>query len=88
LEANFYRKFMASLLHPEPHPVSLLDIERWLGHWMSGTAPYHLFSSASSTALIERVEKKVCAVIAQLGFKPIQFTLPHFQFASTLMENT
>jgi hypothetical protein len=66
---------MSSLLREGETPVTTEDVERWLGHWTVGTAPYHLFSSVSILSLIERMQGKVCAVVKKLGLIPIKFAL-------------
>jgi hypothetical protein len=82
IEANFYRKLMSSLLRSESTPLSAQDVERWLGHWTHGTAPYHLFSTASPVAYIRRLEVPLCSVIASLGFRPTPFQMPIFQIGT------
>ena len=76
IEENFYRKLMSSLLREGEAPVSTEDVERWLGHWTIGTAPYHLFSSASTLSFVERMEEKVYSVVKKVGFMPLKFILP------------
>ena len=82
VEANFYRKLMSSLLRSNALPLSAQDVERWLGHWIHGTAPYHLFSTASPVAYIKRLEGPLCSVITGLGFRPISFQMPAFKMGS------
>lgn len=82
IEANFYRKLMSSLLRSESTPLSAQDVERWLGHWTHGTAPYHLFSTASPVAYIRRLEVPLCAVIANLGFRRTSFQMPIFKIGT------
>ena len=82
VEANFYRKLMSSLLRSNALPLSAQDVERWLGHWIHGTAPYHLYSAASPVAYIKRLEGPLCSVVTSLGFRPISFQMPVFKMGS------
>ena len=82
VEANFYRKLMSSLLRSNALPLSAQDVERWLGHWIHGTAPYHLFSTASPVAYIKRLQGPLCSVVTSLGFRPISFQMPVFKMGS------
>ena len=80
IEPNFYRKLLSHLLREGPDPVSSEDVERWLGHWMTGTAPFHLFTSASPLSLVSRIKKKVDTVISNLGFSAFKFKFPNLAF--------
>jgi len=82
VEANFYRKLNSSLLRSLPIPVSVKDVEYWLGHWTHGTAPYHLFSAASPLSYIKRMEGPLREVISSLGFEAIPFKMPSFSLNS------
>jgi len=79
IEPNFYRKCISNLLKEGSNQISTQDIGRWLGHWVPGTAPYHLFSTASSPRLIGQLQDKIRSVITDLGFIPIAFELPQFE---------
>ena len=80
VEANFYRKLLSDLLREGPDPVSPEDVDRWLGHWMTGTAPFHLFTSASPLSLVARMQKKIKTVISSLGFHAFEFRLPNLAY--------
>jgi hypothetical protein len=80
VEANFYRKLLSGLLRDGSDPVSPEDVDRWLGHWMTGTAPFHLFTSASPLSLVARMQKKIKTVISSLGFHAFEFRLPNLAF--------
>ena len=80
VEANFYRKLLSDLLREGPDPVSPEDVDRWLGHWMTGTAPFHLFTSASPLSLVARIHKKIKSVISSLGFYAFEFRLPNLAY--------
>ena len=80
VEANFYRKLLSHLLREGPDPISEDDVERWLGHWMPGTAPFHLFTSASPLSLVARMHKKIKSVISSLGFHAFEFRLPNLAY--------
>ena len=80
VEANFYRKLLSDLLREGPDPVSPEDVDRWLGHWMTGTAPFHLFISASPLSLVTRIHKKIKSVISSLGFYAFEFRLPNLAY--------
>jgi hypothetical protein len=80
VEANFYRKLLSDLLREGPDPVSPEDVDRWLGHWMTGTAPFHLFTSASPLSLVTRMQNKIQSVISSLGFHAFEFRLPNLAY--------
>lgn len=80
VEANFYRKLLSDLLREGPDPVSPEDVDRWLGHWMTGTAPFHLFTSASPLSLVTRMQNKIKSVISSLGFHAFEFRLPNLAY--------
>ena len=80
VEANFYRKLLSDLLREGPDPVSPEDVDRWLGHWMTGTAPFHLFTSTSPLSLVARIHKKIKSVISSLGFYAFEFRLPNLAY--------
>jgi hypothetical protein len=80
VEANFYRKLLSDLLREGPDPVSPEDVDRWLGHWMTGTAPFHLFTSTSPLSLVARMQNKIKTVISSLGFHAFEFRLPNLVY--------
>lgn len=73
-QPNFHRKLMPALL--KNLGMSQTDISTWLGHWQTGTAPFHQFSSHSYLEYIERIESPIQKTIKGLGFELITLAMP------------
>jgi hypothetical protein len=73
-QPNFHRKLMPALL--KNWGMSQTDISTWLGHWQTGTAPFHQFSSHSYLEYIERIENPIQKTIKGLGFELVTLAMP------------
>jgi hypothetical protein len=73
-QPNFHRKLMPALL--KNLGMSQTDISTWLGHWQTGTAPFHQFSSHSYWEYIERIENPIQKTIKGLGFELVTLAMP------------
>jgi hypothetical protein len=56
--------------------MSQTDISTWLGHWQTGTAPFHQFSSHSYLEYIERIKAPIQKTIKGLGFELVTLSMP------------
>lgn len=73
-QPNFHRKLMPALL--KNLGMSQADISTWLGHWQTGTAPFHQFSSHSYLEYIERIKNPIQKTIKDLGFELVTLAMP------------
>lgn len=73
-QPNFHRKLMPALL--KNRGMSQTDISTWLGHWQTGTAPFHQFSSHNYLEYIERIENPIQKTIKGLGFELVPLAMP------------
>lgn len=73
-QPNFHRKLMPALL--KNLGMSQTDISTWLGHWQTGTAPFHQFSSHSYLEYIERIKNPIQKTIKVLGFELVTLAMP------------
>jgi len=73
-QPNFHRKLMPALL--KNRGMSQTDISTWLGHWQTGTAPFHQFGSHSNSEYIERIKNPIQKTIKGLGFELVTLAMP------------
>lgn len=73
-QPNFHRKLMPALL--KNGGMSQTDVSTWLGHWQTGTAPFHQFSSHSYLEYSERIENPIQKTMKGLGFELVTLAMP------------
>ena len=61
-------------------PEELIRV--WLGHWVTGTSPYHSFGGFSFAAYAKQMGPRLQSLMKRLGFKPVTLTIPKSIFAS------
>ncbi len=74
---------------PEEKPTTLtqIDIDLWLGHWNHGTAPFHQFGTVCIAESHERIQKHLAINMTDLGFQPLAYTLPKFNFKPSVVKD-